>query len=221
MDKPKPRSKAESLWGEIARMEAEVHDPEESETAVYDVRDLRKEVAALRKKREEKQAPKVPVVPRAPVDPEDEEEDRTEIMRDAGAVISAAEKEAVGARQDRPQPERRNQRSGERRAGFRRRRAGFRRKPARFRRRPDSQRAAPPRRRRGLDGDFGAQYSDRGSGADRTALRAQQAPATRSGATRRLSCSSWSDSRSDTSRCPSSNRSSVHTPSMRRTPSRQ
>lgn len=39
-DKRKPREQDDSLWGEVARMEAEVNDPEEMETSVYDMRKL-------------------------------------------------------------------------------------------------------------------------------------------------------------------------------------
>lgn len=75
-EKEKPREPVDSVWGEVARMEAEVNDPEEMETSVYDMREL----AALGK-----------VPPRSRLHPPrirspaagDEEDDATDVLEQA------------------------------------------------------------------------------------------------------------------------------------------
>lgn len=88
-DKPKPRESQESLWGDIARMEAEVYDPEEIATSVYDISDvegMREQIARAKAARDAQKARQQPPVPLAlPDDDEDDEDDE----EDATFVYSA------------------------------------------------------------------------------------------------------------------------------------
>lgn len=91
-DELKPSGKGDSLWGEVARMEAEVVDPEEDATSVYDMAVLREEAAAIIRAGRSRAGTAATTTLRsaeapAPITEEEEEEDTTSVL-DVAAVAS-------------------------------------------------------------------------------------------------------------------------------------
>jgi hypothetical protein len=106
-EEDKPREQLDSVWGEVARMEAEIQDPEEVETSVYNINDFeglkeQMEKAKARRARAGKRPPAAPAMPERakgapPVlhEADDEDEDETSVF-DSGRIQEAAKRLRAG-----------------------------------------------------------------------------------------------------------------------------